>query len=57
MIGNGRGEETNLVVALRDKDGVAGRGQMPSGGNSDGQYATKLQIATIVDWIDAGCPD
>lgn len=56
MIGNGRGDQTNLVKAIRDSDGVAGWGQMPKNRNSDNQFATPLQIATIVAWIDAGCP-
>jgi hypothetical protein len=56
LIGNGRGHETNLVRALRDRDGVAGKGRMPFGGNGDQQYATALQIETIVVWIDSGCP-
>jgi hypothetical protein len=54
LIGNGRGGDTNLVKALRDRDGVDGNGQMPFGGNGDGQYATPLQIETIIRWIDAG---
>ncbi|HYH64285.1 MAG TPA: hypothetical protein VD866_06265 [Urbifossiella sp.] len=56
LVGNGRGAETNLVKALRDSDGVAGKGQMPFGGNGDGQHATGLQIQTIIGWIDANCP-
>lgn len=57
MIGNGQGADTYLVKAIRDTDGVAGRGQMPKNGNEDGQYATALQIETIITWIDAGCPE
>lgn len=57
LIGVGSGRETNLVRALRDSGGVAGNGQMPFGGNADGQFATALQIETIINWIDAGCPD
>lgn len=56
MIGTGQGHNTNLVKALRDTAGVAGNGQMPFGGNGDGQFATPLQIDTIIRWIDAGCP-
>jgi hypothetical protein len=56
LIGNGRGSDTNLIKALRDPAGVAGKGRMPFGGNGDSQYATALQIQTIIDWIDAGCP-
>ena len=57
LIGNGKGDKTNLVVALRDEDGVEEFGQMPKGGNDEGRTATPLQIATIVAWIDAGCPE
>lgn len=56
LIGNGKGNKTNLVIALSNEDGVAGHGRMPAGGNGDGQFATPLQIETIIAWIDAGCP-
>jgi hypothetical protein len=56
LVGVGRGGEANLVKALRDSDGVAGNGRMPFGGNGDGQFATPLQIETIIAWIDLGCP-
>jgi hypothetical protein len=56
LVGNGQGANTNLVIALRDAAGVDGNGQMPFGGNGDGQMATPLQIETIIRWIDAGCP-
>lgn len=56
LVGVGRGGESNLVKALRDTSGVAGNGQMPFGGNGDGQFATPLQIETIIAWIDLGCP-
>jgi len=56
LIGNGKGNQTNLIIALTDENGVAGHGQMPFGGNGDGQIATFLQIETIIRWIDAGCP-
>ena len=56
LIGNGKGNQANLVKALRDDNGVAGNGKMPDGGNGDGQFATPLQIQTIIQWIDAGCP-
>lgn len=57
MIGNGKGDQTYLVRALRDAGGVDDWGQMPKNGNQDGQFATPLQIAVIVAWIDAGCPE
>lgn len=57
MIGNEMGRETNLIKALRDRDGVGGNKQMPLGGNGDRQYATPLQIEIIIRWIDAGCPE
>jgi hypothetical protein len=47
----GRGKETNLIVAL--ESGVGGFSRMPK----DGPYATPAQIATIVDWINGGMPD
>lgn len=56
LIGVSRGGETNLVKALRDATGVANHGRMPYGKNADHQYATDLQIDTIIRWIDAGCP-
>ncbi len=57
LIGNGQGANTNLVKALRDPKGVGGNGKMPFGGNGDGQFATALQIETIIKWIDSGCPE
>src|SRR5262249_25186490 len=56
LVGTNRGDEANLVKALRDSGGVAGNGQMPFGGNGDGQHATPLQIETIIKWINLGCP-
>ena len=56
LIRQQRGEDTYLVKALRDEGGVNGNGQMPPGGNADGQHATPLMIDTIVRWINAGCP-
>jgi hypothetical protein len=55
-IGTGKGHDTNLVKALRDATGVDGHGRMPFGGNGDKQFATALQIDTIIRWIDLGCP-
>ena len=54
MIGNGRGAEANLVIALTT--GVDDYPHMPLGGNDEGQWASPEQIATIIAWIDAGCP-
>jgi hypothetical protein len=53
MVGNGQGAQTNLVIALRDEDGVEGNGQMPNGG----PFLPVDQIDEIVRWIDAGMPD
>jgi hypothetical protein len=53
MVGNGQGAQTNLVIALRDEDGVEGFGQMPNGG----PFLPTDQIDQIVRWIDAGMPD
>ena len=52
-VGNGQGSQTNLVMALRDDDGVEGHGRMPHGG----PYLPADQIDEIVHWIDAGLPD
>jgi hypothetical protein len=56
LVGVNRGHETNLVKALRDANGVASIGRMPYLRNKDGQYATPLQIETIIQWINLGCP-
>jgi hypothetical protein len=53
MVGNGQGAQTNLVIALRDEDGVEGFGQMPNGG----PFLPSDQIDEIIRWIDAGMPD
>jgi hypothetical protein len=53
MVGNGQGAQTNLVIALRDEDGVEGFGQMPNGG----PFLPTDQINEIVRWIDADMPD
>jgi hypothetical protein len=51
FIGNGRGRETALVVALTT--GVSGFPRMPL----DGPFLTEDEIATIAAWIDLGAPD
>ena len=50
MIGNGRGHETNLVVALLR--GVQNFNRMPSGG----PFLPISEIAEITHWIDMGTP-
>jgi hypothetical protein len=52
-VGNGQGAQTNLVIALRDDDGVDGNGRMPVGG----PFLQPEEINEIVQWIDAGMPD
>jgi hypothetical protein len=52
LIGNGKGNQTNLVVALANSTGVDFNGQMPL----NGPYAAKADIQTIIDWINAGAP-
>lgn len=52
-VGNGRAAQTNLVIALRDEDGVDGNGRMPDGG----PFLSDSDINDIVRWIDAGIPD
>jgi hypothetical protein len=52
-VANGQGAQTNLVIALRDVDGVKGNGQMPNGG----PFLQGSEIDEIVRWIDAGMPD
>jgi hypothetical protein len=53
LTGNGQGAKTFLVQALTT--GVDGW-VMPYKGNDESKYATAFQVATIVAWIDAGCP-
>ena len=53
MVGNGQGAQTNLIVALRDEDGVDDNGQMPA----RGPFLAAAQVDEIVSWIDAGMPD
>ena len=51
LVGNGKGNETNLAVALRT--GVPGFPRMPLGG----PFLSDEQIDYIVRWIDEGMPD
>jgi len=52
VIGNGKGNQANLIIDLRT--GFAGpRSRMPEGG----PYIPDPQIQEIEDWINAGCPD
>jgi hypothetical protein len=51
-----RGEDTNLVKALRDPTGVDFYGRMPYA-PPPGRYATDDEIKTIVDWLNAGMPE
>ena len=53
MIGTGQGSQTDLVISLREANGVGGMGRMPKGG----PYALEYEIEEIRLWIDAGCPD
>jgi hypothetical protein len=48
MIGNGRGKETNLYLALTK--GVPGNPRMPI----NGPFLAKADTDTIAAWIDAG---
>jgi hypothetical protein len=50
MIGNGRGAETNIVIALSNPDGVEGLGQMPY----EGPFLEQAKIDIIKTWIDEG---
>jgi len=51
LVGNGKGNLTNLAVALRK--GVAGFPRMPM----KGPYLPDDQIDTIIRWINEGMPD
>jgi hypothetical protein len=50
-IGNGKGEETNLVKIL--KRNIGGYRRMPS----RGPFVPEAEIEEIVNWINAGLPD
>lgn len=49
----GEGVKMNLIVALANANGVNNFGQMPD----QGPFMDPAKIATISDWIDAGCPE
>ena len=52
VIGNGKGNQANLIIDLRT--GINGPAtRMPQGG----PFIPDPQIQEIQDWIDAGCPD
>ena len=51
MIGNGKGNQTNLIIDIRT--GLPGSGRMPLGG----PFISDDRIKEIEDWINAGCPD
>jgi len=51
LVGNGKGNQTNLVIALRT--GVPGFPRMPLGG----PFLPDDQIDYIAQWIDEGIPD
>jgi hypothetical protein len=46
-----RGQEANIVIALQT--GVNGNPRMPY----REPYRSTTEIQTIIDWIDAGCPE
>ena len=52
MIGNGKGNQTNLIIDLRT--GLSGpASRMPQGG----PFIPEDQVKEIEDWINDGCPD
>jgi hypothetical protein len=56
LVAQQKGDETNLIKALRDQDGVDNNGQMPNGG----PFLTDTHptfIDEIIQWINAGMPD
>ena len=58
LIKQGRGAETNLVVALRSPTGVDSMGRMPYSPPQEGRrYATETEIQTIIAWLNAGLPE
>jgi hypothetical protein len=56
LVEAGRGDETNLVIALRDPGGVNSYGRMPYE-PPPGRYASPAEISTIVAWLNAGMPE
>ena len=53
LVNQQQGAKTNLVIALSNATGVDSYGQMPF----NGPYATKDDIQTIIDWLNAGLPE
>ena len=56
VIGNGQGDKSNLVLALRTGVPAPGGGfwpRMPHGG----PFLSDAEIQIIQDWIDTGVPD
>lgn len=51
VIGNGKGNQANLMIDLRK--GFPGSGRMPQGG----PFIPDPKIQEIEDWINQGCPD
>ncbi|HKQ06516.1 MAG TPA: hypothetical protein VJ464_15380 [Blastocatellia bacterium] len=51
VIGNGRGNQANLIIDLRI--GFPASGRMPLGG----PFIPDAKIQVIEGWINAGCPD
>lgn len=52
VVGNGRGEDANLVIDLRKGFGAVPK-RMPLGG----PFLSDAQIQAVVDWINDGCPN
>lgn len=50
VIGNGKGDQANLVIDLRT--GFPATGRMPLGG----PFISAAEIKIIEDWINDGCP-
>lgn len=53
LVASKQGDQTNLVKALRDPDGVDGNGQMPDGG----PFLSVDEINEIISWINGGTID
>jgi hypothetical protein len=56
LVAQKKGEETNLVKALRDRQGVDGYGKMPYS-PPPGRYASPEEIQAIIEWLNAGMPE
>lgn len=55
LVEQGRGEETNLVRALRT--GIRSFGRMPLRPRRPSRYATDQEIDQIIAWLNAGMPE